>query len=422
MLKCMNHWSQSAHTVITKKVLKTAIQLAVIVPTATAAVITAVNGLKRQKRKRAIRFPYVPPQKTVLGGTHTTIYTYGEQLYADMLVAIEAAQETVFLETYIWKNDAIGQRFKDALIAAHRRGVKVYIIIDGFANLVVPFNFYYFPAGIEVLRFPTVRPQTLFLSIRHTGRDHRKILVVDNNVAFIGGYNIGSVYATEWRDTHLRITGPTVWELSSAFTEFWNLHRKAHHPSLPIPPGERWNLKIEAASNFPGRRVYPIRNIYLEAIRRATDHIYLTQAYFIPDTDLIEALVAACARGVDVKLIVPKESNHVVTDWLARGLYGRLLEGGVKIYLYKNAMVHAKTATVDGIWTTIGTANIDRLSLTGNYEINMSIIDEDLAQKMDNIFELDLSNCEQLELERWNERSFLMKLGEQLISPLTPFL
>lgn len=106
MLNCMNHWSQSAHAVMTKKVLKTAVQLAVIVPTATAAVITAANGIKRRKSKRAIRFPYVPPQKTVLGGTHTTIYTYGEQLYADMLAAIEAAQKSVFLETYIWKNDS----------------------------------------------------------------------------------------------------------------------------------------------------------------------------------------------------------------------------------------------------------------------------------------------------------------------------
>ncbi len=158
-------------------------------------------------------------------GSRATTYTYGEQLYDAMLDAIESARERILFETYIIKSDAIGRRFKDALVAAADRGVDVYVIYDGFANLVVNPRF---------LRFPKTAPRVAvsrssgctvrFLSPRAWGRDHRKILAVDDRVAFVGGYNIGSLYATDWRDTHLRIEGDAVWELVNAFVDFWNVH------------------------------------------------------------------------------------------------------------------------------------------------------------------------------------------------------
>ena len=137
---------------------------------------------------------------------------------------------------------------------------------------------------------------------------------------------------------------------------------------------------MRAHRNVPRQLVFPIRNMYLEAIDRAADHIYLTAAYFIPDHDILQALKEARARGVDVRILVPEVSNHVVADWLSRGFYGELLRSGVRIFRYHDAMVHAKTATIDGRWSTVGTANIDRLSLTGNYEINLEILDDDLAE------------------------------------------
>ncbi|MFC6417654.1 phospholipase D-like domain-containing protein [Sanguibacter inulinus] len=412
------------HTAIrfAQKTLKRAIVLSAVTPFVVAGGVVALDHWSKRKKSRKAVFPHSRPVSSTVETTGTTIYTFGEDVYAAMLEAIEGATERIFIETYIWKGDEVGRQFKDALIAAHERGVEVFVVYDGFANAVVPRSFFRFPEGIHVLEYPIFRPQVLLMDLKHTGRDHRKILVVDDEVGFVGGYNIGTLYATQWRDTHLRVTGTAVWELSSAFVDFWNLNRKDKHPAIDSPGTITWVPGFQAARNAPARRVYPIRNLYLEAFRRATSHIYLTQAYFIPDRELLEVLVAAARRGVDVRLIVPEASNHVLTDWLSRGLYSQLLRAGVTIWLFRNAMVHAKTATVDGRWTTIGTANIDRLSLTGNYEINMAIYDTGIAAQMEDIFALDLTNCRELQLDAWEARSPVAKIGELLLTPLSPLL
>ncbi|NKX93315.1 phosphatidylserine/phosphatidylglycerophosphate/cardiolipin synthase family protein [Sanguibacter hominis ATCC BAA-789] len=339
-----------------------------------------------------------------------------------MLAAIRGAQHTIMLESYIWKGDAIGAEFKEALIEAADRGVNVYVIFDGFANLVVPREFLRFPERIHVLRYPAFRPGLLTLNVRHSGRDHRKILVVDDEIGYVGGYNIGSLYATDWRDTHLGLEGPAVWDLRNAFVDFWNSTRRPHLPVLPDPGSDHWEPHIRPARNAPGHLLFPIRGIYLQAIDRAQSHIYITQAYFIPDHEILDALLAAARRGVDVRVIVPDNSNHVVTDWLSRGLYSSLLAGGVTIWLFQDAMVHAKTATIDGVWTTIGTANIDRLSLSGNYEINMEIYDEGLAKQMEQVFETDLSNCRELTAEEWENRGRIARISERVLAPLRPLM
>ena len=419
--RLVDHPELSAVSFARATIKRTLIAYAVV-PLAAAGAIVALDHWQKRTQSRKAVFPHEKPLHSTVGETSTPIYTFGVELYDEMLRAIDSAQERIFLETYIWKSDEVGQRFKDALIAASERGVEVYVVYDGFANLVVPRSFFRFPDAIHVVPYPVFRPQVLLMSLKHTGRDHRKILVVDDEVGFVGGYNIGTLYATQWRDTHLRIAGPAVWELSSAFIDFWNLNLRGGQPSIPSPGTDLWDPGFQAARNAPVRRVYPIRNIYLEAIRRATSHIYLTQAYFIPDRELLDVILAAAERGIDVRIIVPEASNHVLTDWLSRGLYSKLLRSGVTIWLYRNAMVHAKTATVDGEWTTIGTANIDRLSLTGNYEINMTIYDRGIAQQMEEIFTVDLSNCRQLVLEEWEQRSPVAKLGEIVLTPLSPLL
>ncbi len=405
-----------------EKTFKRAALVSVAAPFVAAGAIIALDHWKKRSESRKAVFPHTRPREATIGDSTTTVYSFGEDLYAEMLAAIRSATTRIFIETYIWKGDEVGQTFKDALIEASARGVDVYVVYDGFANLVVPRTFFRFPEPIHVLQYPIFRPQVLLMDIKHTGRDHRKILVVDDEVGFVGGYNIGTLYATQWRDTHLKLTGPAVWELSSAFIDFWNLNLRGDNPTIPSPGTHVWAPELQAARNAPVRRVYPIRNLYLEAIRRATHHVYLTQAYFIPDRELLAVIVGAARRGVDVRIIVPEASNHVLTDWLSRGLYSQLLRAGVSIWLYRNAMVHAKTATVDGRWTTIGTANIDRLSLTGNYEINMNIYDETLATQMEDIFAVDLSNCRELLLEDWERRSPVAKLGELILTPLSPLL
>jgi cardiolipin synthase len=174
--------------------------------------------------------------------------------------------------------------------------------------------------------------------------------------------------------------------------------------------------------NLPRQWMFPIRAMYLEAITRARANIWMTHAYFIPDSDFVEALTSAARRGVDVRLLVPAQSNHVVADWLSRGYYGELLAAGVRIFRFTGAMVHAKTSTIDGRWSTVGTANIDRLSMTGNYEINVEFIDADLAGQMERIFLNDLQACVELTAETWAARGVHKKFTELVLAPLRPLL
>lgn len=384
-----------------------------------AAVATLLSLETYRKRgRKAHRFPWTPASPLTVGLDEITVYSYGEDLFDHMIEAIDDARESIHFETFIWKDDDEGQRFKEAFVRAADRGVRVNIIWDEFANLVVPRSFFHMPKNINSMRHPAI---PVPWSPRSWGRNHRKILVVDHDVGFIGGYNIGDLYATGWRDTHARIVGPGVMELENAFIDFWNLHvRGSRLKKLPDDIRRGWKSSLRLHRNVPRLSVFPIRNMYLEAIDRASERIWLTHAYLIPDDDLVTALQDAVERGVDVRIIVPEQSNHVVADWLSRGYYTDLLRSGIRLFLYRGAMVHSKTATVDGIWATIGTANLDRLSLRGNYEVNLEVLDEGLAQRMEEIFTVDLGNTHELTLKDWSRRSLVAKGTEMLLSPWRP--
>lgn len=380
----------------------------------------------RRRGKRPTPFPTTPPQEVAIGEGSVTTYTYGRDLYDDMLAAIDGARHRVLLESYIWKGDAVGEQFKAALERAVARGVEVYAIYDSFANAVVSPRFKRFPRGVRVLAYPVYNAGWKFWDLRRYGRDHRKILVVDDTVAFVGGYNIGTPYATEWRDTHCRIIGPGVWDLTRAFADFWNqqrhLHRRTTQRPLLIETSVDWEPRIRVHRNLPRQWTFPIRAMYLEAIDRAQRNVWMTHAYFIPDESIVEALQRAARRGVDVRLLLPQTSNHVVADWLSRGYFGQLLRAGVRIFRYQGAMVHAKTATIDGAWSTVGTANIDRLSMSGNYEINVEFIDRDLAAAMERVFRTDLTNCVELGADDWARRGVHRRFTEAVLAPLRPLL
>src|SRR5690625_3873488 len=383
-----------------------------------AGTVWGVDSLRKRRTPAGGEFPRTAPAAVDVAGSELTVYTYGEDLFAAMLEAIRGATEYIFFETYIWKDDDVGREFKRELIAAAERGVQVYVIFDSFGNLVVPPSFKRFPDSLHVLKFPLWRPGLLTLNMRKSGRDHRKILVVDGGTGFVGGYNIGQLYATTWRDTHLRISGPAVRELDNAFVDFWNDHRRPHHPELEDRGALSWDSRIQSAQNSPSSMLFPVRGAYIQAMDRAQHHIYMTQGYFSPDGEFLHAMLRAAQRGVDVRVLIPEVSNHVLADWVARSLYERMLRGGVSIWLYQGAMVHAKTATVDGRWTTIGTTNIDRMSMIGNYEINLEIYDEALAAHMEEVFATDLTNARPLTLAEWERRSWLERVGETLLHPL----
>lgn len=391
------------------------------VVTIVALMVSDALRKRRNKPDVDVRTLTEPPEKVQVDGSQATVFANGADLYADMLAEIDAAKDHVYLESFIWKNDPMGRRFKRALTDAARRGVRVYVIYDRFANLVVPRRFKRFDPAINVLPFKLINGS--IFSFRMGARDHRKILVVDRRVGYVGGFNLGSLYATQWRDTHMRIDGPSVWDLENAFVDFWNEYRDPDNPRQPRMPDAGtpdWAVRIRTHRNMPGQVLFPIRGMYLEALDRAVSHIYITQAYFIPDRGILGRLVAAARRGVDVRVLLPERSNHVVADVIARGFYGTMLRAGISIQLYQDAMVHAKTATIDGRWSTIGTANIDRLSLVGNYEINVELIDESMADAMERMFKRDLENARELTLDEWEGRRMLSRFSEAIIAPLRP--
>ena len=277
-------------------------------------------------------------------------------------------------------------------------------------------DFKTFPPNVHVLPYQAFTRPWHILDPRHYALDHRKLLIVDGHTGFIGGFNIGSEYATKWRDTHLRIEGPAVADLAQSYIEIWNqYHEKPelitrHYPRTFDP---LINLRGTSALHM----TFPIRDMYIAAIDRAEHTIHLTNAYFVPDRVLLEALMKAAQRGVDVCIIVPWISNHHVVDWITHGDFTSCLNSGIRIYGYNN-MLHAKTCTIDGQWSTIGTANLDRLSAVGNYEINVEIYSTHLARQMEELFKCDITDAFELTLKSWDKRPWYVVLSETILVPL----
>lgn len=386
---------------------------------ALVVVILQIASVLRRKRRGAASFPHPRMREVRLSENRLKVYDYGSDLFEAMLAAIDEAQESIYLETYIWKDDSVGQAFKDHLIQKAEQGVAVYVVFDNFGNTVVPSAFKKFPPEVHALPYQSICRPWHVLDWRRYALDHRKLLIVDGYTGFIGGYNIGSLYATTWRDTHLRVQGPAAADLAQSFIDFWNRHASDNKGTVHIT--QHYPRRFNPLVNFRGtnamRLTFPIRDMYIEAIDRAEHSIRLSNAYFVPDSILLDALRAAAERGVDVQILVPWVSNHIVVDWLTRGYFTQCLEAGIRIFGYHN-MLHAKTCTIDGQWSTIGTANLDRLSAVGNYEINAEVYSEDLARQMEDLFRSDVTNATELLRHQWELRPWYNRIGEGILAPL----
>ena len=383
----------------------------------TAAVLLVIAALGK-RRKHEVSFPHQPFEEVQVGENSLQLYAYGRDLYDAMLEAIDAAQESIYLETYIWKDDAVGEEFQTHLARKAAEGVQVYVIFDRFGNLVVPRAFKSsFDPLIHVLEYTALRRPWQLLDPRRYALDHHKLLIVDGKTSFIGGYNLGALYATEWRDTHLRLRGPGAAELARAFIGFWNrfcpaheqITQRYHHP---------FDALITISQNEAMRASFPIRDMYIAAIDEAEQSILLTTAYFVPDHMLLDALKSAVRRGVDVRVLIPWNSNHVVANWITHSYFTDCLRAGIRIFGYRYTMLHAKTCTIDGQWSTIGTCNLDRLSLVGNYEINVGVYSEELARQMSALFAEDTAERFELTMEQWKSRPWYDKVSERILAPL----
>ena len=358
-----------------------------------------------------------------------------------MFAAIEQAQSSVHAEYYLVRDDATGREFRDRLIAAALRGVRVRLLVDGFGGLALDATYVdaFEKAGVEMARFLPIRALGAGLHARLLGafqwnlRNHRKILVVDGRVAFTGGVNIGDDVRS-WRDTHVRIEGPAVHSLQAIFLEDWEFATGkpvADVGDFPsFPPEARISQRtsemrargiVEIVASGPDTANEAIHRVFFAAITGARERVFITTPYFVPDRALIVALQTSALSGVDVRMIVPAKSNHRVTAAAGRSFYEECLEAGVGIYEYLPGMIHSKTIVVDGRIALVGSANMDMRSFRLNYEVHAVVRDATAALRLERTFHEDLAQTRKLELSTWRARSLLARVAEgagRLVAPL----
>jgi cardiolipin synthase len=364
----------------------------------------------------------------LVAGNKVTLLIDGPATYDAMFKAIQNAKDHINLETYIFEDDEVGRRFADLLLQKQSEGVRVNLIYDSLGCLNTPAAFFQRlqQGGIKTLEYNPINPAKARERWLLINRDHRKILIVDGTVAFTGGVNISQVYSSSslsgehheknikeaWRDTHVQIEGPAVAEFQKLFLDTWarekgpELSKGNYFPTLKR---ERNDL-VEVVGSTPGEQNRITYIMYVSAFIYAENFVHLTNSYFVPDKQTFKALTNAARRGVDVKIILPGISDQLTVLYASRSHYTHLLKSGVKLYERRDAMLHAKTAIIDGVWSTIGSTNMDLWSFLRNDEVNAIILGSDFATEMEALFQKDVANSNQILLDQWKKRH----LGERM--------
>jgi cardiolipin synthase len=354
----------------------------------------------RELRAHGLRFT---------SGNRLTIFEDGSSGLAAMLEAIQGAQHRIHLETYILRSDATGRRFIAVLEEKARAGVAVRLLYDAFGSLgvdLVPL-LELTQAGADVIAFnPLGRFYPRWLPRR---RDHRKILVVDGEIGFLGGLNIGDEYdkssadgALAWRDTHVQVEGPAVTDLEAVFLESWF---RADGPDLPwrdllgSRPAGRGEERCAVVPDGPSYRRRVMRDLVVAGLDAAERSARLTSPYFAPDHHVLRALLEASRRGVAVQLLLAGRSDHPILRRAARSLLPKLLEGGVRVFEYTPSMLHAKCTIVDDGWSIVGTSNLDRQSFEHSYEVNLVVDGAVTARALGEAFERDVSRSTRVDAD-----------------------
>jgi cardiolipin synthase len=356
-------------------------------------------------------------------GNRAELLKNGDEIFPAMTKAIREAKVSVNLETYIFQPDEAGRQFADAMIEAARRGVEVRLLIDSWGSKLGDLKEPLEQAGVKWREY---RPVRLYSIYKVGKRTHRKILVVDGKIAFTGGLGISKQWlgdarnSHEWRDTQVRVTGPVVDQMQAIFAEDWT------YTTGEILAGEKFYTKhdgkdgsgpvmAQAIKASRGDASSLAKMLYFVAIKSATKSIHIQNAYFIPDKQVRDALVEAVHRGVDVKVMVPGRHIDLPMVRLASWLhYGDMLKGGVKIYEYRDTMLHNKTMVVDGLFSTIGSINFDTRSMNKNAEESLAFYDRELAAKVEAMFQEDLKRCDEITLYEFEHRGLPKRTSEVL--------
>lgn len=344
------------------------------------------------------------------------LYTEGDELYDAMVEAIGSARRSVCLESYIFASDEVGWRVAEALAEAARRGCRVRLLIDAvgsFARVSRHLLRHLRSTGVQTRRFHRWSWRRPF---RYNRRNHRKLLVVDDRLAFLGGFNIHrensrAIFGeARWRDTHLGASGELAAELARQFDAVWT-------GRLQLAYTRQVARCAVVVSNIFRNFRRRFGHLHADMLRAARRCACLTTPYFVPDYRTQKAMLDAAGRGVTVNLLVPYKSDVPIVRWAARALYARLLGAGVRIFEYQPRVLHAKTAVFDDEWCVIGSANIDYRSFFLNYELNLVAHDVELARRLADQFRLDLREAKEVHPAQWRRRPWAERL-EELIGRL----
>ncbi len=394
------------------------------------------------KNKRLIRFLNQNGINPVTSNNHIRILLNGEKKIPEVLEAIKNAKHHIHIEYYIIEDDSTGREIENALVEKVREGVTVRLIYDDFGSRSVRKTLLrrLAAAGIETNPFNKI----VFIAFanRINYRNHRKIIIVDGSIGFIGGINISDRYINRprirrrrrrwdqmyWRDTHMRIEGDGVSYLQFLFFCDWSFCSESTLPlsveyfptfESPVNYGTK---QIQIAASGPDSDTSIILYSLLELINTAESELLLTTPYLIPCESLLNALVLASIGGVDVKILVPKRNDSLVINLASQSYYDELLQAGIEIYEYKKGFIHAKTVVVDGSISTIGTANMDDRSFDLNFEVNAIVFDKEVAHELRNVYFNDVKNAIRVDPNKWEDRPKIKKLLEKTVRLLSPML
>ena len=421
--------------------------------------IVSAGGLLSQEESRAImerlKGPGVPIDilqrhievvesisgSRLISGNKVTLLIDGPAAYSAMFDAIRNAEDHINIETFTFEDDEAGRKFSDLLLQKQSEGVRVNVIYDSAGSFRTPASFFrrLRNGGINVVEYNPLTPLAILGKWQLFHRDHRKIMVVDGKVAITGGVNISRNYYTHvvpvdasekegtllpWRDTDVKIEGPAVAEFQKVFIGTWKsqkgpaLSDNNYFPDLQ----DMGTSLVQIIGSTQGQMNRMTFILYISALTFARESIHMTNAYFIPDNQILTALTDAARRGVDVRIVLPKVSIHPTALYAGQYYYSVLLRSGVKLYERRNAALHAKTAVIDGVWSTVGSTNMDFLSFLRNDEVNTIILNREFAVDMEKMFEADIAESHMILKEEWNQRPLWPRITEWFAHLLSSWL
>jgi len=393
----------------------------------------AFNDPSSRENRAAIYLNLAHSQSLFSQDNHIDIFIDGEAKFSALLHDIEAAQQHIHMLYFIFKDDDIGTKVRDALVLKAKQGVKVRVLVDDMGSIRLPRSFFrpLIEAGGQAHAFFPSK-WLRFLNFRVNYRNHRKLVIIDGQIGYIGGFNVGDEYLGRdrkfgnWRDTHLRLSGSAVDSMQFRFMLDWNNAAEAAKIGVDdyyFPPKKYVGTTgVQIVASGPDSERQQIKDGIMKLMYSTKKSIYIQTPYFIPDESMMHAIRIAVMSGVDVRIMIPNKPDHLFVYWASMSNIGELLPLGVRVFVYEHGFIHAKTIVMDGKTSSVGTANFDVRSFKLNFEVNAFIFDTETSGRLHAIFEEDMTRSTELTWEKYQQRRWTIRFKESISRLLSPIL